>query len=362
MKALIGLWANSTWVIAAVVLLLSGLQTASGVRSAWAAATPDTKELAVQGKDALSAGKYALAIEKLEQALTLAPEETEVRRNLAHACNQYGLTLESKPNDAIRYFHRALYLSPGTTSIETSVERMIRKLGKNPHDADVRESLGEHAVLSHDYSGAVIEYSEAAKMQDSAQIRRKLGAAFRLQGEIDKAIEQFQRALTFGQYTRLYLMLGQAYQEKNDLPNALAAYSQAIQMKPTDDDTLWALVKGWKEALKQDPTLPRMPAYLDQWVQDELERRVHVVITKQIDAGIELRTSKLFDESIAAFMNVLKQDPGNASVMIQIAWTCQAKGDYSSAIEWYHKAQDIEPANISAKRGIRECEDLQRNK
>ena len=357
----------------------------------WAAATV-VVELNNDGVKALNAGNFQLAIQKFEAALLKDPGYQLAKENLAIAYNNYGLQLQNNPKEAIKQFHKALFLNPNNATTVGNLEGIITLMRKNPKSFKDRVELGDQARVSGDFQGSVIEYREALRLKDDSGIHMKLGDVFRVRDDIDKAIEEYKAATRVGDTAELQVRLGQAYQAKKDLPNAIGAYGRALQLKPDDEDVLDALVTGWEEALKDNPTAPENHIGLGQAFQyrgdfkqaeaeykqalffdknnatakrllaglaDEQKR---TSISKHVNAGVDLQTRKLYDQAIAEYMKALEEDPRNATIWVNIGSAYQQNEDYDKAIEAYNKALGLDQANAAAQQGIKASQTAKENK
>ncbi len=208
------------------------------------------------GVKALNSGNFQLAIQKFEAALKIDPTYQLARDNLAIAHNNYGLQLRNNPKEALKQFHMALYLNRNNATTLQNVEGIIRMMGKNPRSFKDRVQLGDDARLAGDFIGALIEYSEACKIQDDPALHVKMGDIYRVRDDNDKAINEYQIASKMKDSAEIEVKLGQAYQAKKDVPAAIQAYASALKFNNSDPDVLDALVAGWEEALKENPLAP----------------------------------------------------------------------------------------------------------
>jgi len=346
------------------------------------------------GVKALNAGNYQLAIQKFEEALKSDPNYTLARDNLAIAHNNYGLQLRNNPKEALKQFHKALYLNRSNPTTLQNVEGIIRMLGKNPRSFADRVELGDQARLSGDFIGAIIEYEAACQIKDDPKIHVKLGDVYRVRGEDDKAIKEYVAASKLGDSAEVELKLGQAYGAAGDIPNAISSYGRAIGYKSDDPDVLDGLVSGWNAALAKEPLAPENHIGLGQayqyrgdFGQAEAEYRMALKFspghrnpvaerllaalpaakvaaeeTKHINAGVDLQGRKLYDQAIEEYKKALQNDPNNASIWVNIGTAYQAKEDYQNALKAYQQALAIDHNNQAAQQGIKTASEQQQNK
>lgn len=170
------IWTGSKKDIASLVLgndqLCNNNYTATGF--------PDSDALIALNNEAVKAintTNYAQAIELLEKALDWSPHYKIALVNLGIAYNNFGLSLQNKPAEAIPYFHRALYLDASNQTTQENLNGLIRKLGKDPDSFSDRVALGDEATNRGDTKGSIIEYEAALKLKEDPTVRAKLAAA-----------------------------------------------------------------------------------------------------------------------------------------------------------------------------------------
>lgn len=126
------------------------------------------------GVVAMNGGDYKTAIVKLEQAYALDRNYQAGKKNLSIALNNYGLSMKSQPQKAIRVFHRAMVVDPQNPKARANLDALITIMGKNPSSFTDRQALGDAALKSGDRDGAKIEYMAALNIKNDPGIRAKL--------------------------------------------------------------------------------------------------------------------------------------------------------------------------------------------
>jgi tetratricopeptide (TPR) repeat protein len=119
---------------------------------------------------------YEAAIKKLEEALKIDPTYKHGRENLAIAYNNYGLQLKSRPDEAIKVFHKAFALDPTNEKTRVNLDTIILFMGRNPKSFKDRLDLGNKAVAHGDFHGARIEYEAALAIKQDPIVHQKLQA------------------------------------------------------------------------------------------------------------------------------------------------------------------------------------------
>ncbi len=356
-----------------------------------AAESTQAVELNNAGVKALNASNFALAIQKLEEALKVDSKYALARENLAIAYNNYGLQLQNNPKEAIKQFHKALFYNPGNTTTASNLDGIIHFLGKDPNSLKDRLALAGEARKNLDFEGAMVEYKAALRIKDDGKVHTSLGDVYRVRDMNTEAIEEYKAAARTADSAELEVKLGQAYQARKDLPNAIAAYGQAIQYKSDDPDVLDALKAGWEEALKEAPLAPENHIGLGQALQymgdftqskaeymqalrldrnNQIARRLidqlgqveqESKIKRHINNGVDLQTRGLFDQAIAEYKLALNSDPRNSVAWVNIGSAYQAKKSFDEAIDAYNRALSLDQNNAAAKQGIKAAGDAKQD-
>ena len=93
----------------------------------------------------LNANEYWAAIEKLRMAIApLDPQQFSAHHPGAlRKSNNYGLDLRRNPKEALEQFHRALFIDPENFTTVQNLNGILRMMGKDPDDFDLRVALGD---------------------------------------------------------------------------------------------------------------------------------------------------------------------------------------------------------------------------
>lgn len=168
--------------------------------------TPSAAVLALNNEaaEAINQGNPLAAIDKLKKAMQLAPDYNLARENLSIAYNDYGLTLKSDYKLLLKQIEKSLfYCRSNDTTIE-NLNGCIKLIGKNPQSAKDRMELGDEALKENDPERAVVEYSEAIKIDPASMAVShayyvpsllSLALYYAAKGEPDKAISFINQAL-----------------------------------------------------------------------------------------------------------------------------------------------------------------------
>lgn len=123
---------------------------------------------------ALNSGNYDLAVEKLKAALALDPGYKLGRNNLSIAFNNRGIHQRDNHQAALLDFERALLLRPDDADTEKNIEKILLAMSKSADSFEHRKLLGGEAYGRQDYTGALVEWRRALKLNDSRDIKDKI--------------------------------------------------------------------------------------------------------------------------------------------------------------------------------------------
>jgi Flp pilus assembly protein TadD len=194
---------RGTWLI--VGLFLLGLIAVSYFVFAGLAGDPQAaQEHLMAGKDSLSRGDAAAAVQELENAAHKDPTSKEIQFNLGLAYTQVG-----RYREAAQAFETALTLGADVNThsnlgvvyykmgrLEDAVAQYQEALNLKPNDAEVRSNLAAAYLQLGRLEDAQAEYERALALSPGlAEAHYGLGMAYAAKGEKQKAIEALQQFL-----------------------------------------------------------------------------------------------------------------------------------------------------------------------
>ena len=144
----------------------------------------------------LNKKNFISAEDKFTKALKIDPTFKKARHNLELTYRSLGLQkMNDKPAEALKMFHKAWMLDFSNAKTRQNMDTIIRKMGKNPNAYADRVQLGDTARRVGDFTGAIVEYSFALDIEDSAEAHEKLGDVYCIVDRCEKADKQYQIAL-----------------------------------------------------------------------------------------------------------------------------------------------------------------------
>jgi tetratricopeptide (TPR) repeat protein len=147
-------------------------------------------------------------------------------------------------------------------SMEAAVPHFRAAAALNPTDPNVNLNLGTYEQSRGNVPGAIERYKAAITFARNAKLKARaynnLGYAYRELGDYPDALDSLKEAVKENpEFAGYWISLGLIEQKSGDLTNAIGAYSQAMQMQPSDFGYLLlahALAEAGQTAQAQEAT------------------------------------------------------------------------------------------------------------
>ncbi|MCG9874522.1 MAG: tetratricopeptide repeat protein [Leptospiraceae bacterium] len=341
------------------------------------------------------AGRYPLAVERLEKATRYDPKNFHAYYNLSLAFRHMGrmeearkaaqLAREIAPNDpkvamlsgnlfqelgdtesALNAYKTGISASPEDASLLYNLALAQYKQGKIPDAIDNFEKAisqdpnGRVTILSHGHLGKIYfdrenwqraeyHFREATRLQpDNAQNQYNLGLVALKLGKKEDAVSYFKRALEGGtNEPEVYLRLAEAL-ESLKLPSlAIQSLKKALEIRPADVDVLFALGDLY---YKRGDLIPA----------EEIFRKIISVTpgdtyteTALINLGIILDEMERYTEAMDTLERVIQLNPKNYNAYYNLGLASLHSGQAARAIQAWKKASALESGkNFQARERI----------
>lgn len=235
----------------------------------------------------LKAGEVLTALQEIEAALAIAPNDVEALHLWAMALGRAGRTEES-----IETFERVVAVHPFTDIVLVNLGNMLKRAGR----------LAESRAA---YERATTAAPESADAFDA------LGLVCQLQGDIEMAKNAFATALRMEPHHPFALNnLGILEASQNCHDVAVATFTRALATAPT----MFSALINRGAALR---TLGRS----DEALADQ--RKAALLAPRSAEPFYQeaatLRASCRFDEASAAYLAAIERDPGRVDVQREYA-------------------------------------------
>ncbi|MBN1678043.1 MAG: tetratricopeptide repeat protein [Candidatus Thermoplasmatota archaeon] len=229
-------------------------------------------------------GAFAKAIDTFEKALSIAPEDKEVRNNLGYAYFIAGYL-----DKAIESFDRALSIDPrykhawynkgyayhGADMLEQAVDSYRRALEIDPHDKVLWNNLGNALYNLGKYTESIPKFVEAINVDPDYEIAwNNIGNAFEKMHLHREAIPYHDRSLEIRpDFDYALYAKGVCKAVTGDLEQGYDLVLESMDLNPTYDEAWRARAEiaiqlgRWDEALKAiEEAISINPDYDQGWV------------------------------------------------------------------------------------------------
>jgi tetratricopeptide (TPR) repeat protein len=269
-------------------------------------------------------GKTEQAIEHYKAALSLKPDFTDVRFNLAKALAERGTFREAMP-----HYDEVLKSKPG--------------------DADVYNSLGLALAEHGNLEQAVRVYRSGLDFNPkNAHLHSNLGVALLQQGQLDKAFKELQVALDLLPVSETHNNMGMLLASKDQLVEAIEHYNEAIRLDPGNAKAYFNLGNAFlvQSKLEESAASYRRAISIKPDYAKALSN-LAVVLSQQ---------GKL-DEAIYYFTEAVRAEPSGIEVHCNLADALLEKGQIEKAANEYREVLEMEPGHPRAHRGLKDIEE-----
>jgi serine/threonine protein kinase/tetratricopeptide (TPR) repeat protein len=261
----------------------------------------------------------------IPKALDLGQRAITTDDNLASAHTALGLIHQgqSKYDDAVKEFTRALSLDPTSDAAYRGLASSYEAVGRNSEaEAAYKQAIVERKNYWGGYSALGAFYTKAARYEDAAtQFRQviqlapenvrgytNLGAVYVYQGKLREAEESLQKSISIEPNYRGYSNLATLYFSQGKYGDAARMFEKALQLNNLDG-------RVWRNLAD---------AYY--WAPGEREK-----------------ATATYRHAEELFTTQQKIDPQDARLMVELALCKVATGQSGAAIDLIRKARQRSP-------------------
>jgi tetratricopeptide (TPR) repeat protein len=310
----------------------------------------DWKALHGLGVLCFEAGRRDEAIELLERAAALRPDDLPLQLNLAASYAAIG-----RFNDAERLFRAALARDPTVFEAQMNLANVLRDQGRieealaaygsaltiDPAQAGAARQVARLLSRLGRDTAAVDAYKRAIALDpNNARLHFQLGSLYQQHGDRAAAIENFTRAVTLKpDYAAAAVNLGAALQEDGHMAEAEAAHRQAIALDPKAVEPVRNLAGMLQKRGRWDEAL-------ELWERAvELDPR-HAESLAAL-AGLLGEMGRL-EEACRRFEQAVALDPNNAVILSGLAFALCSFEQYDLARDAAERAIRCDPDHLEA--------------
>lgn len=325
-----------------------------------------------------NAARWSESIAAHEEACKYEPQNKQYKINLSAARCAYGQErLNARDfNTAANLFRQALAAAPDNGLAGRLLGEALKKMGRDPNNAETRIATGDQLAAVGDFEGASIEYQAAMQIEPSARTFVKVGDMALRYGQLTTATNWYRQALIKDpNYGPAHRQLGMLALAQKDYTGAGASLRKAVICDPRDAAAGQQLVEIWRRQVAQNPLLAENHLGLAGALQltgdfagaDNEYRKLealdpkhpglpsgraslqkalqHASAEKHKAAAETFFGQGLRREALAEITQAVMMEPRNAKYQFLMGETLESNGDYQGAYQAYLTCVLIDPEN-----------------
>lgn len=320
---------KGTRVVALALALFAGTSLVMLVIAGWQSlfdrlSTSPAAAHLVQGKRAMTEGRYADAVIAFGRARQVEPQSADadigLMRARVHAAAEEPSRIRDELGDEVRYdAELLLHLDPedprGAAAYHTALGHLRARAGdfegaKAKYEAALKvapdsylahTALGNLALSKKDGAArAAPEFEAALKTRPGhASALLGLGRLAMMKGEAEKAVKYLTAALAAREDATAHLLLGNAQVRLKNLSDGIAHLERAVQIEPRNADALRSLGQALMAADRSAEA--ERPLRAAMQIQDDTETAIGL--------GFALARQRKHGAALDAFTQVLGREP-----------------------------------------------------
>ena len=297
------------------------------------------------GMEFLNSKQYTKAIDAFEKALSLAPDRTTTRINLAVTYINRGTYFYNQLKDfdkSASDYRNAIYLLKYDNFVPTS-DMAAENLGVVKADLDniykdsqIPSAKSSRLRIARELRGqgkfkeALVEFYESLEgNQTDFPIYTAIADISSVLQNEKTAIKYYRKAIEYNTNNAdLHLKLAQSLNNSGDSENAVKEFNIALKTTKKEDqaEVLQDLENLWVKKLQDNP-------------QDA---------AAHMNLGVVLQKKGDFDGALKEYQFAEEINPNDITTRLNIGTLCQAKKDYTTAINAYNTILQVNPDNLLA--------------
>lgn len=245
-----------------------------------------------------------------EQALALNPDNAELIHNLAIACERDGDSTR-----AARFWSE-------------TVARWKAQLDRDPNNEYLKELL----IEAHRYHGGGSSQTGEGASREAA-------------------LQRFREVLKLNPNDpEARLALARACIDDGDYPEAVRSLNELVRQMPSNVDALNLLATAMLHGGQADQAFMMWQKSLA--LQPSNKDTIAQIVEARLTLGREYREKGVFTQALVNLKQVLRFQPKNPDVLLEIAATYDMKGDVRAAMQGYTEVLAIDPKNKLARKAL----------
>jgi superkiller protein 3 len=369
------------------------------VQPAWAEGEMlNYADYAQQANTAIERGDLTAAIQLLEKAMPLAPDQSKsvVLNNLAAIYMRRGNFYHNKQKQdalALADYRRAYYLldlawpegmerkplhAENLKIARDNLKIAYTNMGMNPADKALHLKQAKELRMQGKFQESLVEYDQVlAQDKNNGEALKAMGDLFNVLNQPEKSKKYYTNAVqALGSNAKddVLVQLANAQNKSGQVNDAIANLNKALEINPNNTSALNQLEAIWKTELKFNPSsvlghanlagvYQKMKRYdealaqynaAEHFAQQDPKTPFEVKKLIRLNLGTLFQETKKYEQALNAYDTILQADRTNTLATYYKARLFRESGNTDEAIRWYQNLLTLDPNNENAHRDLME--------
>lgn len=285
-------------------------------------------------------GNNPKAAEYYKKAVAVAPNDIDLRLSYAKILDKLG-----QEDEAVQQYNYALTRTTDNKDVLYSLERIYkRKLEESPNDASVTANLGAIMQKQGNFDEALRYYSKAEYLDPSnVNTRINVGTLHQQKGDYKTAITAYDSVLILNpDNVEANINKAQSLAKMGDNKGALEIYKKVLAKNPDNEIVQNEMISMVKSNMS--------PAQFVEYVKKNSPKSAADIL---YNYALDLHKQNKLTESIAMYNEVIKLEPANPEVYVNLAIAQGQNKNYNDALQTLNNANTKFPNNSQVSDAIK---------
>ena len=277
-------------------------------------------------------GNSPKAAEYYKKAVSVAPNDINLRLSYAKMLDKLG-----SEDAAVEEYNYVLTRTSDNKDILYSLERIYkRKLEESPNDASVTANLGAIMQKQGNFDEALRYYSKAEYLDPSnVNTRINVGTLYQQKGDYKTAITAYDSILLlYPDNVQANLYKAQSLAASGNKKDAIALYKKVSSLEPNNEIAQNEMINMVRDTMTT-------AQFVDYVKKNNPQNASDVLYTYALD----LHKQNKLEDSIQLYNEVIKLEPANPEVYVNLAIAQGQSKNYDGAIATLNNANAKFPNN-----------------
>lgn len=277
-------------------------------------------------------GNEGKSAEYYKKAVSVAPDDTQLRLAYAKMLDKLG-----QEEDAVKEYNYILSKTTDNKDMLYALERIYkRKLEDSPNDASLTSNLGAIMQKEGNYDEALRYYSKAEYLDPSnVNTRINVGTLYQQKGDYKTAITAYDSILILNpDNIEANIYKAQSLAKLGREEEALEIYKKVLTIEPDNEIVQTAMIAAVKDTMT--------PQAFVEYIKKNNPNNASYIL---YNYALDLHKTEKISDAVFMYKEVLKLDPNNSEVYVNLAIAQGQAKDFDSAIQTLKSAEQKFPNN-----------------